>query len=437
MYEAIVAVRNSTLDPVRRVIAEEYAYYTVPETQEASASIGYIANCTNVCERTVRAVTKELCDMGFLEKVGVNKKFGNVVYRVHCDTLPKREPYKYNLRGRPPKVYDGSAEKTPAPDAPLYLETPAPDAPVANKTPANGAYITEYTLKSKQEAEAISFRNSVELENPSSDTPPEIVSPLSVSELEPALQNSNGVMSTGYVEQVVTPEWATLVAEELPAEPVTVKSKPKKAAAKPKAPKVVKPPKEPREMSERDLAFLERIAQLNPLIAPDVEKRLGMYRRSNPWSVTQIFLLTGIWPNKNNWNAITSLNGEAFDTEKLVSCLSAWTAKGWSPKNLDWVFNWYKAGGPPQYIKYGQQPTAVQPTPVPSKPKIEFDDPLVIGSTQWVMANPMYSTMSPRSIQLGIWAAMNDDEMYMFHLAEAPKLIAEHLAEKSAMKGKK
>lgn len=311
----------------------------------------------------------------------------------------------------------------------------------------------EYTLKSKQEA--ISFRNRGELENPSSCPTPEIVSPLSVSELEPALQNSNGVMSTGYVEQVkvfdveqevsvilppnatypVTvkvqnaPVAAQVFAEILPAEPtpVTVKSKPKKAAAKPK---VAKPPKASHVFTQGELALIAELEAIDPNVAEAARGRCGGCRASDPWLISQIFLVTKARVPQLLWTDVAAVIGKSLDVKLLLTVYKAWVGKHIDPYNFGWLLEWYKAGGPPQYVKYGQQQAQQQPTSAPSKPKVEFDDPLVIGSTQWVMNTPGYGSMSPNSIRLGMWMAANNNEQYMFHLAEAPELLAKYLAEK-------
>lgn len=254
-------------------------------------------------------------------------------------------------------------------------------------------------------------------EKPSSDTPPESVSTITVSGSDVVKVNSAGTLHN------VAPAVNTIFAEILPAEPtpITVKAKPKKAAKAVKPPKI---PKLPRELNAKELAFLAKIEQLNPLIAPDVKQRLDEYSRGIPWSVAQVFLLTSHMPKPNNWNAIVSLNGVAFDEERMMECYNEWTLRGYSEYGLAWLTQWYKAGGPP--ARYGQQQ---QPAPTPSKPKLDISDPLVVDFEHWITALPGYGSKSPRSIQLAAWLATNGDyNVAAQHIGDIEELHAEYQA---------
>lgn len=388
----VVEVWKSDLDRNCKSIALIYADAASDDGNGIYFSLEHAAWKSGYDERSVRRISQILEEIGVLQFLGRSES-KTKRYRFIENKLPQRpswKEYREQRKNIVDKMSATSRTKCPV-EADKMSDNPTSDPTYSNLLTSDSF-----------------FQKEGELENPSSTTPQDSVSPIP-SNSEFGVVNRDQYRTLHNVYSVVIPPTpptesiAQVFAAELPVEPVTAKSKPKNAAA----PKPPKPPKEPREMSERDLAFLAKIARLNPLIAPDVEKRLGMYRRSNPWSVTQIFLLTGIWPNKSNWNAITSLNGEAFDTEKLVSCFSAWTAKGWSPKNLDWVFNWYKAGGPPQYVKYGQQPQQQQPAPAPSKPELAFEDERVVAFANWIYDQPVYKGKGLYAIQLAARAALN------------------------------
>ncbi len=208
-----------------------------------------------------------------------------------------------------------------------------------------------------------------------------------------------------------------------------VKAKIKKAA-NPKAAPPPKPPKEPRVLTYDELALLKRVDALDPGLFEQVEERIRKYPRSQPWSVSQVYLLTGIRIAKTLWPTVTSLNGVAFEEEKLLTCYKAWLAMGYNPHGLNWLLEWYKAGGPPQYVKYGQQAAQQQQvTQPPTKPKIESDDPLVINFAQWIAAKPGYGSKSPYSIKLSAWLATNGDyDVAAQHIGDIEELHAEYQA---------
>lgn len=218
-----------------------------------------------------------------------------------------------------------------------------------------------------EEAEGDNYVISTEFENPNSDTPPESVSPITVSGSDVVKVNLAGALHNAI------PATAQVFAEMFPEPAPPVKEKSSKAANAKSAPppKPKKEPKPPRELDPREAEFLAQVEQLDPFMGKQVESRLRKYRRDKPWSALQVYLLTGKPVPPASLQAVTSLNGTAFDTELMLKCLSAWTSKGWSPMNLAWLLEWYKAGGPPQYGKYGQQ--TQQPAPVVVKSDAELE----------------------------------------------------------------
>lgn len=225
--------------------------------------------------------------------------------------------------------------------------------------------------------ESISFRNSTELERLSSVAQPESVSPIpSKSGLDVIERDQHRALhNVAQAEPVIAQDFATLIAESLPDTPEPVKAKSSKKAASAKSappPKPKREPKPPRELDQREAEFLAQVTKLDPFMGKQVESRLRKYRRDKPWSAIQVYLLTGKAVPPASLQAVTSLNGTAFDTELMLKCLSAWVSKGWSPTNLAWLLEWYKAGGPPQYTPKYAAPDAYVPPPKPQA--LEWED---------------------------------------------------------------
>jgi hypothetical protein len=220
------------------------------------------------------------------------------------------------------------------------------------------------------------FQKEGELENPSYAHPQDSLTIPSKSGLDVVKPDEHralhNVVTTPVLPTPPAESIAQVFAAELPIEPITVKPSKQAKFKKAAATKEPKPPKAPRELNAKELAFLAKIEQFNPPIAPDVKQRLGEYSRSLPWSVAQVFLLTGFMPRPNNWHAIVSLNGVAFDEKRMVDCYNEWTERGYNERGLAWLLEWYKAGGPPQYTPRHNAPDAYAPPPKPQA--LEWED---------------------------------------------------------------
>lgn len=276
--------------------------------------------------------------------------------------------------------------------------------------------LQEKTETTEEKDNYVIFAND---EKPSSDTPPDGSSPVKVSGSGVVKQNLAGALHN------VVPAVNTVFAEILPVEPTPPGAVKVKKAASPKAALPPKQPKEPRTLTHDELALLKRVDALEPGLYEQVEERIRKYPRSQPWSVAQVYLLTGIRIAKTLWPTVTSLNGVAFEEEKLLTCYKAWLAMGYNPHGLNWLLDWYKAGGPP--ARYGQQ--AQQPAPAPSKPKLDISDPLVVDFEHWIAALPGYGSKSPRSIQLAAWLATNGDyNVAAQHIGDIEELHAKYQA---------
>lgn len=424
----VVEVWKSNLDRNCKSIALIYADAASDDGNGIYFSLEHAAWKSGYDERSVRRISQTLEEIGVLQFLGRSES-KTKRYRFIEDKLPQRPSWKEYREQRKNIVDKMSA--TSRTKCPVEVDKMS-DNPTSDPTYSNLLISEEDSF----------FQKEGELENPSIATPPDSVSTVKVSgsdvvkvNLAGALHNVAVAEDPALVFAHQFPDVEQDIAVILPPNATyPVKVKVKKAANSKAAPppKPKKEPKPPRELDPREAEFLAQVEQLDPFMGKQVESRLRKYRRDKPWSALQVYLLTGKPVPPASLQAVTSLNGTAFNTELMLKCLSAWVSKGWSPYNLNWLLDWYKAGGPPQYVKYGQQQQAVQVAPTPaSKPKIEFDDPLVIDSTQWVMNTPGYGSKSPNSIRLGMWMAANNDEMYAFHFTDAPELLAKYLAEKS------
>lgn len=374
-FHVYMKVVESDLSPSTSRVAEVYALFANEQNNYAgSCSADWLAWRTKQSESSVRVAIRELRAMGFLETLGVDPKYQTKIYRVHPEVLAARAPYSApETYGRPKK---GGVAVTPPFDADEkggVNNQQIPQKGGVTVTPKKDTESSE-----KKEEESISFRNSTELEKLSSVAQPESVSPIpSKSGLDVVERDQHRALhNVAQAEPVIAQDFATLIAESLPdtPEPVTVKSKPRKATSAKSAlpPKPKREPKPPRELDQREVEFLAQVTKLDPFMGKQVESRLRKYRRDKPWSAIQVFLLTGKAVPPASLQAVTSLNGTAFDTELMLKCLSAWVSKGWSPTNLAWLLEWYKAGGPPQYTpKYGT-PDAYVPPPKPQA--LEWED---------------------------------------------------------------
>jgi hypothetical protein len=54
--------------------------------------------------------------------------------------------------------------------------------------------------------------------------------------------------------------------------------------------------------------------------------------------------LTGYMPKKVLWDRLVKTFPDGILMDKARNALERWTAKGWNPLNLDWLFNWYRSG---------------------------------------------------------------------------------------------
>lgn len=59
-------------------------------------------------------------------------------------------------------------------------------------------------------------------------------------------------------------------------------------------------------------------------------------------TIQAIKKLTGYMPKKVLWELLIKTFPGGLEMDKAQAALERWTAKGWNPLNLDWLFNWYR-----------------------------------------------------------------------------------------------
>lgn len=68
--------------------------------------------------------------------------------------------------------------------------------------------------------------------------------------------------------------------------------------------------------------------------------------------------IVGRYPDKALWDRVIGVIGPAPDLERMNECWVAWRARGYSPQNLSWLFEWYVKGIPEVRIDYAKRETA-------------------------------------------------------------------------------
>ena len=69
--------------------------------------------------------------------------------------------------------------------------------------------------------------------------------------------------------------------------------------------------------------------------------------RSRHPAIQAVRDVTDRFPSRDKWDAVIEIVGESPNLELMVDCWIEWSRRHYNPTNLNWLFDWYAKGGPP------------------------------------------------------------------------------------------
>jgi len=104
----------------------------------------------------------------------------------------------------------------------------------------------------------------------------------------------------------------------------------------------------------------DRFRASPPSPKPQIKHSRADARTRTP-AIQAVRHITGSLPSKALYDKVISTIGPNPSLDRLRQCYETWCARGYNPRNLAWLFEWYAAQGHPPPVRHKDPPSPYAP----------------------------------------------------------------------------